>query len=80
MAPVYGQFGVELSGLAADAGYFDCCGFGNDSERCLSHSDFTCTSGVMSLKRCLIFLIVGGGFFFHYDQQQKTGKRNKKPI
>lgn len=60
IAPVYGHCGVELSGFFADEAY--CCGiaidagFGNDSERCLSQSGRFDICGVISLKRCLIFL------------------------
>lgn len=39
IAPVYGQDGVELSGLGAELYFWVLVfGFGNDSERCLVHS------------------------------------------
>lgn len=58
MAPVYGQLGVELSGLAAEQANLDGVdeGQGNDSERILSITIGSLVVGV-SLNRCRDLLL-----------------------
>lgn len=55
MAPVYGQAGVEFSGLDAVDVWYD--GIGTDSERGLfANNSLSLFFGVTSLNRCLSFL------------------------